>query len=208
MPLQGMPGRGIRASLALLLAAGLSACGGGVSLDSVPNLLAFNSSTAPPTTAKAITHVDCPEVAVLDGTAAIRNYAGAAANTNLRYQFSLGDIARECSVEGGQIGIKVGVQGRVLIGPVGAPGTFTAPVRVAIRSESDHKPIVSQMYKVPVTVPPGATEAPFSLVTDPLHVPLLSEQADVDYSILVGFDEAGAAAAAPKTPRHRRKPAE
>lgn len=107
----------------------------------------------------------------------------------MRYQFSLGDVVRECGRQGSQIAIKVGVEGRVLIGPVGAPGSFSAPVRVAIRRESDQKPATSKSYHVAVTVLPGSAGMPFSLVTEPILVPFISPKADEDYTIVVGFDE-------------------
>ena len=84
--------------------------------------------------------VDCPQIEVQDGTSAVRVYAGAdQSNANLRYQFSLDNAARECQLADGQLNIKVGVAGRVLVGPAGAPSSFTVPVRVVIRRESDEQ---------------------------------------------------------------------
>ncbi len=197
---------------AILVAGALSGCSsvnGG--MESVANFMSYGATTAPPLPTKAPQDVDvknnCPEIEVLDGTSAMRTYAGANQNPNVRYQFSLGDVERECAVQGNQLSIKVGIEGRVLLGPTGAPGSFTAPVRVAIRRDADHKAAVSQLYKVPVTVPPGGTEAGFSLVTDPpLLVPLLGANPDEDYSVVVGFDEAGSAAAPAKaSPRHKSR---
>ena len=47
----------------------------------------------------------------------------------------MGEIARECRVAGNQLIIKIGVEGRVLLGPAGSPGTFTVPVTIAVRDE-------------------------------------------------------------------------
>ena len=147
----------------------------------------------------------CPQIEVLDGTASIRVYNGTdQSNDNVRYQYSMGDVARECSRAGKEIVIKVGVEGRVLLGPAGAPGTFSIPVRIAVRRESDQKPAVAKLYQVAATVAPGQTQGDFTLLSEPLTVPLLQTNADEDYTILVGFDEHGAAPAA-KAPARTRK---
>jgi hypothetical protein len=195
--------------MALLLAGCASDPGslqpGNSASDKLANLLAFNTANPPPVVAtKEIVKVDCPTIEVQDGTAAARYYAGAASNENVRYQFSLGDVARECSVENNKIFIKVGVSGRALLGPVGSPGTYSAPVRIAIRQETDGKPIVSKLYKATAVITSGeAGEATFSFVSDALEVPMLREQADQDYTILVGFDT-GAKSDAPVKKRRRK----
>ena len=51
---------------------------------------------------------------------------------DLRYQLSFGQTARECSVQGETLNIKVGVQGRVILGPLGAPGPVDVPLRYAV----------------------------------------------------------------------------
>ena len=57
---------------------------------------------------------------------------GGEANPAVRYQFDIFETARECKVEGAQFAIKVGVAGRLLIGPVGAAGAYSAPLRVVV----------------------------------------------------------------------------
>jgi hypothetical protein len=100
----------------------------------------------------------------------------------------MGDVARECSKVGDQIMIKVGVQGRVLLGPAGAPGSFSVPVRIAVRRDADGKAAAGKLYPIAATIPQGQTETDFALVADPLGVPYLRSEADQDYTILVGFD--------------------
>ena len=100
--------------------------------------------------------LQCPTVEVLDGTASSRVYAGAdQSNSNVKYQFSIGDVVRECSHVGDQLVLKVGVEGRVLIGPAGTPGTFAAPVRIAVRRDKDDKPVATKLYQIPVAIPGG-----------------------------------------------------
>jgi hypothetical protein len=148
----------------------------------------------------------CPEVEVQDGTSAVRVYAGAdQSNADLRYQYGLGQTARECHQANGQLTIKVGVSGRVLIGPQGAPSTFTVPVRVVIRRESDQKPAVSQLYRTTVTIPAGESGADFTIVSDDLTVPYLHEDSDADYTVLVGFDQSGGPEKKAPSPKRRKR---
>ena len=76
-------------------------------------------------------------------------------------QFSMGDAVRECSRSGEQLVLKVGVEGRALLGPAGTAGAFTAPVRIAVRNERTGKPVVSKLFQVPVTIAAGDNGAPF-----------------------------------------------
>ena len=147
--------------------------------------------------------IDCPHVEVLEGTSALR--VGGEGNAGVRYQYSMGELARECTVSGSQLSIKVGVQGRVLIGPAGAPGTFSVPVRIVIRSEKDQKIVASKFYRVSATIPAGDTQTDFTLVAEPLTVPLLRPEADEDYTVLVGFDQSGGKATTPVRKRKRKR---
>lgn len=190
-------GTAFRATLAAALAATLAGCGGGADSGSstLGNLLAFNSPNAPgpaPNAAdpKAPKLQSCPEIEVLDGGAALR--VGGPAAASVRHQFSMTDVARECQLVGGQLSIKIGVEGNVLLGPAGGPGTFSAPVRVAIRKESDQSIVASRNYRVSASVAGGGAQGPFQLVTEPLTVPLINEYAGDDYAVLVQFGGAGA----------------
>jgi hypothetical protein len=175
----------------------------------VANLLAFNSlkapSPAPAATDATKEKLQCPTIEVLDGTASSRVYAGAdQSNNNVRYQFSMGDVVRECSHVGGDLVLKVGVEGRALLGPAGSPGAFTAPVRIAIRREKDEKVVSSTLLRAPVTIAGGETGAPFVLVSDPIIVPFTSANEDSDYTVIVGFDSKGDAKAPAPRKAHSR----
>lgn len=144
-------------------------------------------------------HIFCPEVLVLEGTAASQAYAGSPpSNANLRYQYSLTDTARECHLEGDQLAIKIGVAGKVLLGPAGSPGSFNVPIRMAVLSEQNNAPVSSKLYHAAVTVPANETQADFTLVSEPLRVPFIHDHAEEDYTIKVGIDE-GSGAGSDKT---------
>jgi hypothetical protein len=167
------------------------------------NLLAFNKLTGEPPPTKEAEKLECPEIIVLDGTAAHRVYKGPESNENVQYQYSIADVARECILQGNQIAMKIGVAGQVLLGPAGAPGAFTVPIRIAIVRETDNTPVVSKLYTASVNVIPGQTEAPYTLVTEPLLAPFVQRHTAEDYEIKVGID-AGSSPAAPAA-RDRKK---
>jgi hypothetical protein len=159
----------------------------------VANLMALVQFKPLPKQPKPTDPLVCPEIKILDGTSADRVYAPGSEQSNetVRYQFSIDDVARDCQVSGAQVAMKVGVAGRVLLGPAGSPGAFPAPIRVAIININTETPVVSKLYQVPTSVPDGQTEAPFTLVTDPLTVPVTGQHFALDYTIKVGFDSAG-----------------
>jgi hypothetical protein len=199
--------RRARLALGCALAGALAGCSsipaGQSTSDTLANIFAFNSPTAPPAQArKAETSVNCPIVDVAEGGAAVRVYAGGQSNENVRYQYSLGDLARECSVENNQLVMKVGVEGQVLLGPRGAPGAFNVPVKVSVRREADEKILDTKIYRASVTIPSGSAQAPFSIVTDPIAVPYLGENAYDDYMVFVALD--GTGARLPPSKRRRR----
>jgi hypothetical protein len=167
------------------------------------NLLAFNKLTGEPLPKKPEEQLECPEIIVLDGTAAHRVYNGAESNDTLKYQYSLGDVARQCILQGNQIAMKVGIEGQVLLGPAGTPGSFTVPIRVAVVRETDDVPLVSKLYTASDNVAPGQTEGSFTIVTEPLLAPFVQQHTAEDYSIKVGIDTGGGL---PKsTPRAKKK---
>ncbi len=168
------------------------------------NLLAFNSTKAPPVPdtgkKKPILDIFCPVVDVKEGGAAHRVYSGrGASNQDVRYQFSIGQTARECTIVNGQLGIRVGVEGKVLLGPAGSPSTFNVPISIAVREEATLQMLVSKNYQVSVTIPPDSPHATFSVVSEMLVVPLRRKESNEDYLIIVGFEK-------PKAkPRKRRR---
>ena len=141
---------------------------------------------------------------MLEGTAAKRVYAGGESAENLRYQFAINDAARQCFISGNQLSIKIGIEGRVLLGAAGSPGTFAVPVRIAILNEKTQSPVVSKLYQISATIAPGQGAADFSFVSEPLVVPSLSDHPEDDYGIKLGVDSGGPAVAE-KTARRRKR---
>jgi hypothetical protein len=156
----------------------------------IPNPFGGDDKAAPtPDAAKPnASSLECPEILVETGTASLRFPAGAEA-ANVRHQFSIGLVARECAVEGDQIGIRVGVEGAVILGPAGQPGNYSGNLRIAVRRQKDEVILGSKNFKVGATIPSGGTRGEFRVVTDPFVVPYTSQHAADDYEILVGFSQ-------------------
>ncbi|HVI29886.1 hypothetical protein [Hansschlegelia sp.] len=144
----------------------------------------------------------CPPVEVLQGAAAFPVYdtPGSTDPFALRYQATLADTARECSSLGVEAGVRIGVVGRVILGPKGAPGAFRLPLRVAI-VDDQNRPVYSQNHLIDVTVPAGQTQADFSHIEDNIVVPI-PENRFAGWRILVGYDPAGATPS--RAPRAKR----
>lgn len=182
-----------------LAALGLSACGGRADTVSptekavTERILFANTKLPEPKEAQRV--LGCPAATILDGTAAYRvGEAGSARGVS--HQAAILDLARECRPEGNVMRIKVGVQGRLILGDSGRPGTYTIPVRIAVRG--DGKVLQSKLLPTAVTVPPDDTLAPFVTIDDTITVPITAEDPAEQYTILVGLDPQGA-------PRERRR---
>lgn len=151
------------------------------------NLIAFNSTTAPKPVDSVVSadndRVECPVVDVEEGGGVAQIGSGA----GLRHQFAISDTARECTVANKQISIRVGVAGRVVAGPAGGAGTVSVPLRIGIRRETDKIILTSKVVNITATIPAGSANTTFAVVSDPLIVPWLREEADEDYMIVVSL---------------------
>jgi hypothetical protein len=185
----------------------------GCSSPSLPSTSSFSSlfgskqTAAADSNAQAIytppANFECPDVTVRQGAATLSSSADAAEPTalNLRYQVTIGNTARECRVVGGTVTLKVGMQGRIILGPQGSPGTVDVPVRFAVVREGvEPKTINTKLTIVPVTVPPGDGNVLFSHVEEGLDFPMPKGKEIDSYVIYVGFDPIG-------VQQQRRKPA-
>jgi len=138
------------------------------------------------------TDIDCPLVEVRKGASTLSVNANERdpSATALRYQVSIGRTARQCAVVGTDMRIKVGVQGRVILGPAGGPGNIEVPLRYAVVDDGpDPKTIVTKFFRIPVSVGPDQTNVPFTHVDEDLTFPMPKANDDLDsYVIYVGFD--------------------
>jgi hypothetical protein len=151
----------------------------------------------PPTAAEAaaaaqpVASDDCPTVDIRSGasTYALGPPGAEATATTLRFQATVARTARECTVLAGSMTLKVGVQGRVILGPAGGPGPIEVPIRLALVQEGvEPKTIWTKGYRVPVLVPPGQSNVPFVHVEEDISFPLPKPAELAAYVVYVGFD--------------------
>ena len=108
--------------------------------------------------------VECPGVDIRTGASTMNIAAKTADATagDLRYQLSFGQTARECAVQGASLIVKVGVQGRVILGPMGGPGQVEVPLRYAVVREGPQpKTVATKFKRIAVTIGPGQTHVQF-----------------------------------------------
>ena len=111
-----------------------------------------------------------------------------AVGNDLRYQAVISKMARECTINAGQITAKIGIQGRVIAGPAGAPPTVTVPMRVAvIQGGVGEKVIATKAYQTTVSMTEDSS-VPFVIVVDDLVYPAPPGALGDSYVFYVGFD--------------------
>jgi hypothetical protein len=214
--------RGLLTVAALLTAAlGLSACSGaGSSLPSLPSLGGLPSwftASSRDTTAQASAAApaapsmddNCPSVDIRTGasTLAIATKAEGATANDLRYQLSFNQMARQCSLAAGTIHMRVGVQGRVIVGPAGAPAQAEVPLRYAVVREGvDPKTIVTKFRRFPVPIPSGNTNVEFTDIEEDLSFPMPSVNELQAYVVYIGFDDAGDRSQRPAAAKKKSAP--
>jgi hypothetical protein len=132
----------------------------------------------------------CPSVSVRAGasTYAVGLPGKPAAGNDLRYQATIGRTARDCTVNGGMITARIGIQGRVIAGPAGAPSSVDVPLRVAVVQEGvSPKTIFTKAFQTNVAMDP-AGNVPFSLVAEDVVYPLPPGATGDSYVFYIGFD--------------------
>jgi hypothetical protein len=183
-----------------LLCLGLAGCGssspGG---NTALNVIMFQSTTPPPADQlpkddDQDTPLVCPEVIISEGGAAIRAQSGQD-SSGLRYQISITNVARECTAIGnGAFRLKVGVEGRVLLGMAGSPGSYGATLTTTVMRGTTV--LGKRSARVGATIPSGQGGADFTHVEEGIMVP--AGQGDVEIFVSLG-------GGGPAAPARRRR---
>jgi hypothetical protein len=132
----------------------------------------------------------CPPVTVRAGAAtyAVATPGKQPVGNDLRFQATISKMARECTVNGGVITARIGIQGRVIAGPAGAPSSVQVPIRVAVvQGGVSEKTIATKAYQTTVTMTEGGSE-PFTLVAEDLVYPAPPGAVGDSYIFYIGFD--------------------
>jgi hypothetical protein len=180
---------GLSRALATVLALGLGACAG---VDE--KTVASGAVVTAPT--KEVTAADfakkdsyCPPIQIRAGTSSMTVYERGHENETqyVRYLASITQTARECTIAGDTLTIKVGIAGRVVAGPKGSAANVTLPIRIAVAKQfGGTGPLYSQLFKIPVSLAAPSFGANYNHVE---QVTVTAGPQDRNLIIYVGFDE-------------------
>ena len=151
---------------------------------------AETQQTPPAPGQPAETDIDCPSVTVRAGasTYAVAASGKQAAGNDVRFQASITKMARECVRTGGEITARIGIQGRIVAGPAGAPSSVEIPLRVAVvQGGVGEKVIASKAYRTTVEMSEEGS-VPFTFVAEDMAYPVPSAAVADSYIFYVGFD--------------------
>jgi hypothetical protein len=140
--------------------------------------------------AEGETDVTCPPVSIRAGasTYAVAAPGKQAVGNDLRVQATITRTARDCTKTGDQITARIGIQGRVIAGPAGAPSTVEIPLRVAVvQGGVLEKTIATKVYRTTVSMSEDSN-VPFALVAEDLVYPVPLGAAGDSYIFYIGFD--------------------
>ncbi len=176
-------------------------------MQKIGNIIAFQSTTPPPPSeprpasgsaaARLLEeeNFSCPTVVIVDGGAAIRAQSGPDSGS-LRHQIAILNIARECTPTGnGGYRLKLGVEGRVVLGPAGSAGSYFASLETRVmRGDAV---VARRVSRVGATIAAGQAGNSFVQIDDGIIVPAGGET-----EILIGLSPGGGAT--PARSRRRR----
>jgi len=163
----------------------------------ISNFFSGSSDKVPQPVAGAAPDVDCPYIEIRQGASTLTvGPTGDNAAMSLKYQGTFVRAARQCAVVAGQMVMKVGVEGRIILGPAGGPGQVDVPLRIAVVDESlaGSKTIITKLIHIPVTVQSATDNPIFAHVEDGLSFPLPPAAELDNYIVYIGFDPLAAEA--------------
>ncbi len=158
---------------------------------------------APPAAEEAPSGLSCPPVSIRAGASTYQVAAPGKqpVGNDLRFQVTITRTARECSYNAGEITARIGIQGRVIAGPAGAPSNVDIPMRVAVvQSGVQEKTVATKAYRTSVTMSEDGS-VPFTLIVEDLVYPAPPGAVGDSYIFYIGFDPQ----ALKPEPRSRRR---
>jgi hypothetical protein len=197
--------------LMAVLSLGLGACGGGIpgsgggdprpaSGQESPgigttarNLFLFGTNDPPPIQQPKLDEKEqtCPAVDIIENAAGYRGSSSLAGSASaVSFQASITNTARECIFQGNQLRLRVGVEGRVLLGPNGKAGSYSVPIKIVVKRRKDT--VTQRSTRLNVTVPGNDTQAEFAYVDESITLPISQFDPGDEYDIFVGLDPTGA----------------
>jgi hypothetical protein len=147
-------------------------------------------SAAPTEPSEAQVEENCPPVTIRAGasTYAVGASGKAATGNDVRFQATITRTARDCTKANGEITARIGIQGRIIAGPAGAPASVEIPLRVAVvQGGVSEKVIATKPYRTTVAMSEDGN-VPFTLVADDLVYPMPPGTTGDQYIFYIGFD--------------------
>lgn len=157
----------------------------------ISSFFAESSDKAPQPVAGGTPDIECPYIEIRQGASTLTiGGGGENAAMSLKYQGTFVRAARQCSVAAGQMTMRVGVEGRIILGPAGGPGQVDVPLRIAVvdQSPAGMKPILTKLIHIPVAIESATDNPTFAHVEDGLTFPLPSAAVLERYIVYIGFD--------------------
>jgi len=183
--------------------------------DKIASFFSGATQKEPQSVANAQSDVECPFLDIRQGASTLTLPPPPVDGSNeamaIKYQGIFVRAARDCAVVNGQMVMRVGVQGRIIVGPAGGVGQVDVPLRIAVVSApiTAPKTVVTRLIRIPVTIGANDDNIDFTHIEEGLSFPLPSSSAD-PYIVYIGFDPLGAAAqdqAKKPAPAKKPKPA-
>jgi len=180
--------------------------------DKIANFFSGATQKEPQPVTNAQPDVQCPFLDIRQGASTLTFPPpppdGSNEAMSLKYQGMFVRAARDCAVVNGQMVMRVGVQGRIIVGPAGGAGHIEVPLRIAVVSApiTAPKTVITRLIRIPVTIGANDANVDFTHIEEGLSFPMESGSSD-PYVAYIGFDPFGAAAAdQAKKPAPAKKP--
>jgi hypothetical protein len=183
--------------------------------DKIASFFSGATQREPQPVTNAQPNVECPFLDIRQGASTLTFPPpppdGGNEAMSLKYQGIFVRAARDCAVVNGQMVMRVGVQGRIIVGPAGGAGHIDVPLRIAVVSApiTAPKTVVTKLIRIPVTIGANDPNADFTHIEEGLTFPMPSSASD-PYLVYIGFDPVGAAATdqakKPVAPAKKPKP--
>ena len=150
------------------------------------NLIAAAQTGKPDNAGLTTGSIGCPSLDIAAGDKSVTFNAPGTAGDGLgvMHRGEITNSARECAPEGSGLRVKYGFSGRVLLGPMGKPGTLSLPAKVTVL-DGARATVKTEKLRVVVNVPAGSTAGYFSEVRE-IVVPIAP---GARYRVYVGFDQ-------------------
>jgi hypothetical protein len=167
--------------------------------DKIANFFSGATQREPQPVTNAQPDVECPYLDIRQGASTLTIPPPPPDGSNeamaLKYQGTFVRAARDCAFVNGELVMRVGVQGRIIVGPAGGPGRVDVPLRIAVVSSplTAPKTVVTKLIRIPVTIGANDANSDFTHIEEGLSFPIPPSSAD-PYIVYIGFDPIAAAA--------------